>query len=30
MNLQITMLALGLSEGITLVKKANVDPKIFL
>jgi 3-hydroxyisobutyrate dehydrogenase len=24
------MLALALSEGITLVKKANVDPKIFL
>ena len=30
MNLQITMIALALSEGITLVKKANVDPKIFL
>ena len=30
MNLQITMLALALSEGITLVKKANVDPKKFL
>ncbi len=30
MNLQITMLALALSEGITLVKKLNVDPKIFL
>jgi 3-hydroxyisobutyrate dehydrogenase len=30
MNLQITMLALALSEGITLVKSANVDPKIFL
>ena len=30
MNLQITMLALALSEGITLVKKTNVDPKIFL
>ena len=30
MNLQITMLALALSEGITLVKKADVDPKIFL
>ena len=30
MNLQITMLALALTEGITLVKKANVDPKIFL
>jgi len=30
MNLQITMLALALSEGIMLVKKANVDPKIFL
>jgi 3-hydroxyisobutyrate dehydrogenase len=30
MNLQITMLALGLSEGIMLVKKSDVDPKIFL
>jgi len=30
MNLQIAMLALALSEGITFVKKANVDPKIFL
>lgn len=30
MNLQITMLALALSEGITLVRKANIDPKIFL
>lgn len=30
MNLQITMLALALSEGITLVKKADVNPKIFL
>jgi 3-hydroxyisobutyrate dehydrogenase len=30
MNLQIAMLALALSEGITLVKKSNVDPKIFL
>jgi 3-hydroxyisobutyrate dehydrogenase len=30
MNLQITMLALALSEGIALVKSANVDPKIFL
>jgi 3-hydroxyisobutyrate dehydrogenase len=30
MNLQITMLALALSEGITLVKKSAVDPKIFL
>ncbi|MHA7734620.1 NAD(P)-dependent oxidoreductase [Nitrosopumilus sp. S6] len=30
MNLQITMLALALSEGITLVRKSNVDPKIFL
>jgi 3-hydroxyisobutyrate dehydrogenase len=30
MNMQITMLALALSEGITLVKKSNVDPKIFL
>jgi len=30
MNLQIAMLALALSEGITLTKGANVDPKIFL
>ena len=30
MNLQITMLALALSEGITLVKESKVDPKIFL
>ena len=30
MNLQITMLALALSEGIMLVKKSGVDPKIFL
>lgn len=30
MNLQITMLALALSEGITFVKKSNVDPKKFL
>ncbi len=30
MNLQITLLALSLAEGITLVKKADVDPKIFL
>lgn len=30
MNLQITMLALALSEGITLVKKSGIDPKIFL
>ncbi|MDH3311964.1 MAG: NAD(P)-dependent oxidoreductase [Nitrosopumilus sp.] len=30
MNLQITMLALALSEGITLIKKSNVDPRIFL
>jgi len=30
MNLQITMLALSLSEGITLLKKENIDPKIFL
>ena len=30
MNLQITMLALALSEGIMLVKKSNIDPKIFL
>ena len=29
MNLQITMLALSLSEGITLVKKSKVDPNIF-
>ena len=30
MNLQITMLALALSEGITLARGAKVDPKIFL
>ena len=30
MNLQITMLALSLSEGITLVEKSKVDPRIFL
>jgi len=30
MNLQITMLALALSEGITLMRSANVEPKIFL
>ncbi len=30
MNLQITMLALSLSEGIVLLKKSNIDPKIFL
>jgi len=30
MNLQITMLALSLSEGITLVKSSNVDPRLFL
>ena len=30
MNLQITMLALALSEGITLVRGANIDPKVFL
>ena len=30
MNLQITMLALALSEGITLVEKLKVDPKKFL
>jgi len=30
MNLQITMLALALSEGITLSRAVNVDPKIFL
>jgi 3-hydroxyisobutyrate dehydrogenase len=30
MNLQITMLALALSEGITLSRGANIDPKVFL
>jgi len=30
MNIQITMLALALSEGITLVRSAQIDPKIFL
>lgn len=30
MNLQITMLALALSEGITLSRAVKVDPKIFL
>jgi len=30
LNLQITMLALALSEGITLMRSASVDPKIFL
>ena len=30
MNIQITMLALALSEGITLVKSAKIDPRIFL
>ncbi|QUC63865.1 NAD(P)-dependent oxidoreductase [Nitrosopumilus sp. K4] len=30
MNLQIAMLALALSEGITLVRASNIDPKIFL
>ena len=30
MNLQIAMLALSLSEGITLTRKAGFDPKIFL
>ena len=30
MNIQITMLALALSEGITLVRGAKIDPKIFL
>jgi len=30
MNLQITMLAVALSEGIMLVKKLDADPKIFL
>ena len=30
MNMQITMLALSLAEGITLVEGAGVDPKSFL
>lgn len=30
MNLQIAMLALALSEGITLVKESNVKPEVFL
>ena len=30
MNLQISMLALSLSEGITLTKKAGFNPEIFL
>jgi 3-hydroxyisobutyrate dehydrogenase len=30
MNLQIAMLALSLSEGITLARGAGVDPKVFL
>ena len=30
MNLQIAMLALSISEGITLSRKASVDPEIFL
>lgn len=30
MNLQIAMLALALSEGITLMRGANIDPEIFL
>lgn len=30
MNLQIAMLALSLSEGIMLMEKSGVDPKIFL
>jgi 3-hydroxyisobutyrate dehydrogenase len=30
MNLQISMLALALSEGITLTKRAGLDPKLFL
>jgi 3-hydroxyisobutyrate dehydrogenase len=30
MNLQIAMLALALSEGITLTKRAGLDPKLFL
>ena len=30
MNLQIAMLALSLSEGITLTKKAGCNPEVFL
>jgi 3-hydroxyisobutyrate dehydrogenase len=30
MNLQIAILALALSEGITLTKRAGLDPKLFL
>ena len=30
MNLQIAMLALSLSEGITLMRGAKVDPRVFL
>lgn len=30
MNLQISMLALALSEGITLTKRSGLDPKLFL
>jgi 3-hydroxyisobutyrate dehydrogenase len=30
MNLQIAMLALAISEGITLARGANVDPAVFL
>jgi len=30
MNLQISMLALAISEGITLARGANLDPEIFL
>jgi len=30
MNLQIAMLALSLSEGITFTKKVGIDPEIFL
>jgi len=30
MNLQIAMLALALSEGITLIKSASIEPEVFL
>jgi len=30
MNLQIAMLALALSEGITLARAASIDPRVFL
>ncbi|HXV50589.1 MAG TPA: NAD(P)-dependent oxidoreductase [Nitrosopumilaceae archaeon] len=30
MNIQIALLALAISEGITLARSANVDPEIFL